>query len=166
MLHRPGYRFAPSAATLSRRGFLQVVGLAGTGFIIGCSRSGGDGAGETARRVADMGPFIRIATDDTVTVVVKHLDKGQGVTTGLPTIVAEELDADWSQMRAEFAPADASLYNNLFFGPFQGTGGSSSVANSWMQLRTAAAGAPVPAIRYTRIGREMFFTVCGPMSSN
>ncbi len=141
MLHRPGYRFAPSAATLSRRGFLQVVGLAGTGFIIACSRSGGGGAGETATSVAEMGPFIRIATDDTVTVVVKHLDKGQGVTTGLPTIVAEELDADWSQMRAEFAPADASLYNNLFFGPFQGTGGSSSVANSWMQLRTAAAGA-------------------------
>jgi isoquinoline 1-oxidoreductase beta subunit len=63
------------------------------------------------------------------------------VTTGLPTIVAEELDADWSQMRAEFAPADASRYNNLFFGPMQGTGGSSSIANSWAQLREAAAGA-------------------------
>ncbi len=72
---------------------------------------------------------------------MKHLDKGQGVTTGLPTIVAEELDADWSQMRSEFAPADASVYNNLFWGPSQGTGGSSSIANSWMQLRQAAAGA-------------------------
>ena len=39
--------------------------------------------------------FVRIAPDNTVTVIVKHLDKGQGVTTGLPTIVAEELDADW-----------------------------------------------------------------------
>ena len=90
---------------------------------------------------AVMGPFIRIGSDNTVTVLIKHLDKGQGVTTGLPTIVAEELDADWSQMRAEFAPADASKYNHLFFGPFQATGGSSSVANSWMQLRQAAAGA-------------------------
>jgi isoquinoline 1-oxidoreductase subunit beta len=85
--------------------------------------------------------FIRIAPDDTVTVIVKHLDKGQGVTTGLSTIVAEELDADWAQMRAEFAPANAALYNNLLLGPIQATGGSSSVANSWMQLRLAAAAA-------------------------
>src|ERR1700730_13991410 len=85
--------------------------------------------------------FIRIAPDDTVTVIVKHLDKGQGIATGLSTIVAEELDADWAQMRAEFAPANAALYNNLLFGPIQATGGSSSVANSWMQLRLAGAAA-------------------------
>ena len=84
--------------------------------------------------------FIRIAPDDTVTVMIKHLDKGQGVTTGLTTIVAEELDADWGQMRAEFAPADVTLYKNLAFG-IQGTGGSTSIANSWMQLRLAAAAA-------------------------
>ncbi len=84
--------------------------------------------------------FIRIAPDNTVTVMIKHLDKGQGVTTGLTTIVAEELDADWGQMRAEFAPADAALYKNLAFG-IQGTGGSTSIANSWMQLRLAAAAA-------------------------
>src|SRR6185369_6074146 len=73
--------------------------------------------------------------------IVKHLDKGQGVTTGLATIVAEELDAAWSQMTTAFAPADAKLYNNLFFGPVQGTGGSTSTANSWMQLRKAGAAA-------------------------
>src|SRR5271168_614683 len=84
--------------------------------------------------------FIRIASDNTVTVMIKHLDKGQGVTTGLTTIVAEELDADWGQMRAEFAPADVTLYKNLAFG-LQGTGGSTSIANSWMQLRLAAAAA-------------------------
>jgi len=58
--------------------------------------------------------FIRIAPDDSVTVLIKHLDMGQGVTTGLTTIVAEELDADWSQMRAEFAPANAKLYNGRY----------------------------------------------------
>lgn len=84
--------------------------------------------------------FIRIAPDDTVTVIIKHLDKGQGIATGLTTIVAEELDADWPQMRAEFAPANTALYSNLAFG-LQGTGGSTSVANSWMQLRLAAAAA-------------------------
>lgn len=127
--------------TLDRRAFLQVVGLSGAGFMIGCSRSDVTESADSAKAVVELGPFIRIGTDNTITVIVKHLDKGQGVTTGLPTIVAEELDADWSQMRAEFAPADASRYNNLSFGPFQGTGGSSSVANSWMQLRQAAAGA-------------------------
>ncbi len=66
---------------------------------------------------------------------------GQGVSTGLTTIVAEELDADWSQMRSATAPADAKLYNNLAFGPVQGTGGSTSIANSWEQLRKAGAAA-------------------------
>jgi isoquinoline 1-oxidoreductase beta subunit len=74
-----------------------------------------------------------------VTVIVKHLDQGQGVATGLSTLVAEELDADWRQMRAEFAPADASKYNNLLFGPFQATGGSNSIANSFEQYRKAGA---------------------------
>src|SRR5262245_52895357 len=48
--------------------------------------------------------FVRIAPDNTVTVIIKHLDSGQGNATGLATLVAEELDADWSQMRTEFAP--------------------------------------------------------------
>jgi len=84
--------------------------------------------------------FIRIAPDNTVTVIVKHLDKGQGIATGLTTIIADELDADWSQMKSEFAPANVALYNNLAFG-IQGTGGSSGIANSWMQLREAGAAA-------------------------
>jgi len=135
--------------SVDRRTFLKVVGLSGAGFIVGCSRSDDTAAmsesaktaGEAPVTVADLGPFVRIGSDNTVTVVVKHLDKGQGVTTGLPTIVAEELDADWSQMAWEFAPANDKIYNNLSFGPMQGTGGSSSVANSWMQLRQAAAAA-------------------------
>src|SRR5207253_5666076 len=85
--------------------------------------------------------FVRISPDNTVTVIVKHLEMGQGTYTGLPTLVAEELDADWSQIRAEGAPADAKLYNNLFWGEAQGTGGSSAIANSFEQLRKAGAAA-------------------------
>ena len=59
--------------------------------------------------------------------------------TGLPMVVAEEMDAAWSQMRAEPAPADASRYNNLAFGPMQGTGGSTAMQNSFEQLRKAGA---------------------------
>lgn len=83
--------------------------------------------------------FVRVGTDDIVTVLSKHIEFGQGPYTGLTTIVAEELDADWSQMRAESAPANAKLYNNLAFGPMQGTGGSTAIANSYDQLRKAGA---------------------------
>jgi isoquinoline 1-oxidoreductase beta subunit len=83
--------------------------------------------------------FIRIASDNTVTILSKHIEFGQGPFTGLATIVAEELDADWSQMRAEHAPADVKLYNNTAFGPIQGTGGSTAIANSYDQLRQAGA---------------------------
>jgi isoquinoline 1-oxidoreductase beta subunit len=85
--------------------------------------------------------FVRIGADNTVTVIVKHLEMGQGTYTGLPTLVAEELDADWSQMRVEGAPADAKRYNNLFWGEAQGTGGSTALANSYEQLRKAGAAA-------------------------
>ena len=72
-------------------------------------------------------------------MIAKHLEMGQGAYTGLATVVAEELDADWAQIRVESAPADASKYANLVFGTMQGTGGSSAMANSWMQLRNAGA---------------------------
>lgn len=85
--------------------------------------------------------FVRIGTDNTVTVISKHLEMGQGTYTGLATIVAEELDAAWSQVRVEGAPADAKRYNNLRMGPAQGTGGSTAMANSWDQLRRAGASA-------------------------
>src|SRR6266403_4235870 len=87
-------------------------------------------------------PFLRIAPDNTVTVLCKHLEAGQGVWTGLPAIVAEELDASWEQMRVESAPAQVPLYGNLALDPkgsIQLTGGSTSVANSWKQLREAGA---------------------------
>jgi isoquinoline 1-oxidoreductase beta subunit len=83
--------------------------------------------------------FVSIGTDGTVTVLAKHLEMGQGAYTGLATIVAEELDADWAKVRVDGAPANAKLYNNTLWGPFQGTGGSTAIANSWDQLRAAGA---------------------------
>lgn len=82
--------------------------------------------------------FIGISFDSIVTVTIKHLEMGQGIATGLTTIVAEEMDADWDQMRFASAPSNVVLYNNLFYG-MQGTGGSTSIANSWLQLRKAGA---------------------------
>lgn len=124
----------------TRRQMLMAMGGAGIGLVIGMP------AGRPARAAATAGggmfnPFVRIATDGSVTVLSKHLDKGQGAATGLATLVAEELDADWSQIRLEHAPADAGLYNNLAWGPYQGTGGSSAIANSYEQYRRAGAAA-------------------------
>ena len=83
-------------------------------------------------------PFVKIAPDNTVTVIIKHLDKGQGAATGLSTLVAEELDASHDQIRTEFAPADAVKYKNFAFG-IQGVGGSTGLANSYDQYRKAGA---------------------------
>ena len=83
--------------------------------------------------------FVSIGADDKVTIYVKHLEMGQGVFTGIPTILAEELEVDLEQVVVTHAPADASLYNNIFWGPTQGTGGSTATANSWQQLLTAGA---------------------------
>ncbi len=119
----------------SRRGFLK--GAAVVGLTIGFQWSGARRALAAALPDAGFAPnaFLRIAPDDSVTVIAKHVEMGQGAYTGIATIVAEELDADWSKVRVESAPADAKRYANLAFGTMQGTGGSSAMANSWMQLR-------------------------------
>src|SRR5512134_2413955 len=137
-----------SALKLSRRGFLRTLGGAGAGLIVavklpGIARAQRSGAAaviqsEGPAGTVDATGFVRIEPDNTVTVVIKHLEMGQGPYTGLATLVAEELDADWSQMRAEGAPANTELYKNLAFG-IQGTGGSTAIANSYEQMRTAGA---------------------------
>src|SRR5690242_19884267 len=119
---------------LSRRDFLK----AGAGLSLGIVMPG---AFAQASGTFEPNAFVRVRGDNTVTVVVKHLEMGQGTFTGLPTLVAEEIDADWSQIRVEGAPADASRYNNLFMGAMQGTGGSTAMANSYEQMRKAGAAA-------------------------
>ena len=126
----------------SRRGFLKASAAAGAGLIIGLNLPRGGGKPAAAAAEGDvMAPnaFLRIAPDNTVTVLSKHIEFGQGSYTGLATLAAEELDADWAQVRAEAAPADAALYNNLHWGPVQGTGGSSAIANAYRQMREAGA---------------------------
>src|SRR3954471_13737573 len=136
-----------SAIGISRRDFLRVMGGAGFGLILNVGYERGafaqaSGAAAVLRSSAaetvDATGFVKIAPDNTVTVMIKHLEMGEGPYTDLATLVAEELDADWSQMRAEGAPANNELYKNLAFG-MQGTGGSTAVANSYEQMRKAGA---------------------------
>ena len=121
---------------LDRRAFLQAGLAVSGGLMLGLRLDNVDAAS-----LAPFMPnaFVRIAADDSVTVITKHLEMGQGVHTGLATLLAEELDADWAQIHIEAAPADASRYNNLNWGASQGTGGSSSINNAWLQMREAGA---------------------------
>jgi len=122
---------------LTRRTALQ--GLAG--LVIGVHLTRGARAQATPGAAAFVpNAFVRVAPDSTVTVLIKHIEFGQGPFTGLTTLVAEEMDADWAQMRAEHAPSNTELYKNLFFGA-QGTGGSTAMANSFEQMRKAGAAA-------------------------
>jgi len=138
----------PEALSLlqaARRAFLKRAGST-TAIAL---TIGFNWAGPARRATAAIAPlagrtfapnaFLRIGGDDSVTVIAKHVEMGQGAYTGIATIVAEELDADWSRVRVESAPADAKRYANLVFGTMQGTGGSSAMANSWDQLREAGA---------------------------
>ena len=131
-----------SAAPLDRRRFLIASASTSAGLVIGFQilpKFAYGAAPATGPVKVDPNAFVRIAPDGTVTVLCKHIEFGQGSHTGLATIVAEELDADWTQVRTEHAPANAALYNNLHWGPVQGTGGSSAIANSYDQMRHAGA---------------------------
>src|SRR5713101_3700835 len=131
--------------TFSRRAMLKgtaglVIGLYLPGGAASAQQSGAARAFRPGEGTAAFAPnaFVRVGTDNTVTVLSKHIEFGQGPFTGLATLVAEEMDADWSQVRAEHAPSNPDLYKNLAFG-VQGTGGSSAIANSYEQMRKAGA---------------------------
>ena len=90
--------------SLSRRAFLKASGGATAGLVVGFALPPSEATAITADST-HFNPFVRIAPDGRVTVLIKHLDKGQGTLSALTTLVAEELDADWDTMSAEFAPA-------------------------------------------------------------
>lgn len=124
------------APGVSRRDFLKSAGAAGLVLSVPVVLPAkAKAAGATVLE----SNFVRIGADNLVHVICKHHEMGQGTTTGIATLLAEELDADWSLVRAEYAPADAKRYNNLLFGPVQGTGGSTAMANAYEQMRKAGA---------------------------
>ncbi|THD77987.1 MAG: xanthine dehydrogenase family protein molybdopterin-binding subunit [Phenylobacterium sp.] len=137
-MNKPLDRFLADGAT--RRDALAIgATLAGGALVVGCSPADILALG-APHDFGAFGPFIKVGADGWVTVVSKHIEFGQGNHAGLAAIAAEELDADWSKVKVEFAPANAKVYSNAMMG-VQGTGGSSAIANSWMQLRNAGASA-------------------------
>lgn len=126
---------------LARRTFLKVS--AASGFALGAFPLVAAAQGAAAAAPAGLKPFeqpsafVRIDADGTVTVTINRLDFGQGVQTGLPMILAEELDADWSKVRSVHGDA-----NQAYADPMMGmhlTGGSNSIKNSYTQYRELGA---------------------------
>jgi len=125
------------AAKPTRRSFLKMSAGTVGGLVLAMNLPRGTAS---AAEGEFLQPFVHIRPDNTVVVLSKHLDKGQGTATGLSTLVADELDASWDQMTVEFAPSNPQVYANTLFG-VQGTGGSTAMANSFMQYRQAGAAA-------------------------
>src|SRR2546428_748241 len=124
---------------ISRREFLETTGAAGAGLVIGFHLPPGGRFAAAAAAPFAPNAWLRISPDNSVLIVVDRSEMGQGVTTALPMLVAEELDADWTKVKIEFAPADKA-YTNPMFG-MQGTGGSTSVRAAYTPLRKAGAAA-------------------------
>ncbi|MEW6166498.1 MAG: xanthine dehydrogenase family protein molybdopterin-binding subunit [Pseudomonadota bacterium] len=129
----------PGPVNLSRRQVLQGFGGLALGVCLGPLAAAPQGAAKGSAAF-EPNAFVRIDADGSVTVLAKHVEMGQGSYTGLATLVAEELDADWSRVRVEGAPADTKRYVNSLMG-VQGTGGSSAMANAHEQMRRAGAAA-------------------------
>jgi isoquinoline 1-oxidoreductase subunit beta len=123
---------------MTRRDLIKGAGL--TLAVLGGSSLLSACAGKADAAPLNVTQFLRIGTDGSVTVISPQTEMGQGAYTGLATLAAEELDADWSKVSVEAAPADVKLYGNpAFGGALQGTGGSSTAPAFWEPMRKAGA---------------------------
>jgi isoquinoline 1-oxidoreductase beta subunit len=129
-------------ADLARREFLRQAALSAAGLVIAFHVPSGRGRARAAEAtksspLPSANAFLHIDADDTVTVLLAHSEMGQGIWTSLPMLIAEELDADWSRMRVEHAPA-APVYAHTAYGA-QMTGGSSTTWSEFDRYRQVGA---------------------------
>jgi len=124
----------------SRRSFVASVAALGGGLAPGFHLPIGAGPARAAAGSAEVNAWVVIQPDDSVVIRVARSEMGQGITTALPMLVAEELECDWSKVRAEFPTADENLRRHRAWGDMS-TGGSRSVRTSQEYLRKAGAAA-------------------------
>ncbi len=129
---------------LTRRSFLCVSAAAAGGLLVSLyfdppatAQEGVQGAQAPPAKIYPPDAFVHIRPDGQVFITVNRLEFGQGVHTALPMILADEMDADWSRVTAELAPA-ADVYKDPLFG-IQMVGGSGSIAHSFQQYRELGA---------------------------
>jgi isoquinoline 1-oxidoreductase beta subunit len=127
-----------NASVVNRRDFLKTGAAGGVALVIGFHLSPSafaDQAQEQEKKPPNpLDAWVRITPDNRVTLILDKSEMGQGIMTALPMILAEELCLDWKQVKIEQAPTNPKIYDH-------GTGGSGSVAGSWLPLRRAGAAA-------------------------
>jgi isoquinoline 1-oxidoreductase beta subunit len=127
-----------TAPVVNRRDFLKKSAAGGAALVIGFhfSRSAfADQAQDQEKKTPNpFDAWVRITPDNRVTLILGKSEMGQGIMTALPMILAEELCVNWKQVKVQQAPTDPKIYD-------LGTGGSGSVAGSWLPLRRAGAAA-------------------------
>ena len=129
---------------VSRRGFIKLSGVVGGGLVLGFTLGPVARAAAQGGRGADVfapNAYVQVRPDGVIILYAKNPEVGQGVKTALPMIVAEELDADWSQVRVEQSAINEALYGR------QVAGGSRSIPTSWEPLRRAGAVARAMLVR-------------------
>jgi isoquinoline 1-oxidoreductase subunit beta len=125
---------------ISRRSFVASVAALGGGLALGFHLPTGGGPAQAAAGAAEVNAWVMIQPDDTVVIRVARSEMGQGIATALPMLVAEELECDWSKVRAEFPSPDENLRRKRAWGDMS-TGGSRSVRTSHEYLRKGGAAA-------------------------
>jgi isoquinoline 1-oxidoreductase beta subunit len=129
---------------MDRRRFIKAGTAATGGLLIGFYLPGRGGEavldaqfGPPAGAALNPNAFVRIGSDDVVTLIIHKPDNGQGTETSIAMLLAEELECDWSRVRTEFAPINAAAYG----GPLQGTFGSLATRTSYEPMRRTGAAA-------------------------
>jgi len=117
---------------LDRRTFLKISGAVGAGFVLAFSL-GEKVTAASSKNPAGLNAYVRISPEGSIFIYSKNPEIGQGVKTSMPMIIAEELDADWSDVNVEQAPINEQLFGR------QNAGGSRSIATNWDRLRKAGA---------------------------
>jgi isoquinoline 1-oxidoreductase beta subunit len=130
------------ATAINRRGFLHVSFAAASGLLVSLyldpNASGQEAPMPVQQpKVYPTDAFVNIRPDGKIVIQVNRLEFGQGVQTALPMVLADEMDADWTNVIAELAPA-ADVYKDPVFG-IQIVGGSGSIAHSFQQYRELGA---------------------------
>jgi isoquinoline 1-oxidoreductase beta subunit len=124
--------------TASRREFLGTAGALVLGFMLPVPRASGGVAGDRRKATStDINAFVRIDSNDVVTLIIGKSEMGQGIYTGYAQLIGEELDVEWRAIQVESAPV-AKIYNSTV-APYQFTGGSDSTLTGFTAMRQAGA---------------------------
>ena len=131
---------------MNRRTFLKVSTVAGSGLLVGCSFSSPKIMSSQEPSETELGLWIRIGQDDSITLVLPSAEMGQHAHTGQAMIIAEELEANWESINVINAPINSEYVNPELFNK-QRTDGSTSISAFWDKLRYVGAGTRMVLIK-------------------